>query len=48
MSDPPYAPPASQLVAAPAELPLEPFSFLGKSPVGWHDSLSRTRVIRTR
>ena len=30
-------------------IPFEPFSFLGGSrPVGWHDSLSRTRVIRTR
>jgi uncharacterized RDD family membrane protein YckC len=29
-------------------IPFEPFSFLGKKPVGWHDSLSRTRVIRMR
>jgi uncharacterized RDD family membrane protein YckC len=29
-------------------IPLEPFSFLGKKPSGWHDSLSKTRVIRVR
>jgi len=30
-------------------IPFEPFSFLGGDrPVGWHDSLSGTRVIRTR
>jgi uncharacterized RDD family membrane protein YckC len=31
-------------------VPFEPFSFLGGDghPVGWHDSWSRTRVIRTR
>lgn len=30
-------------------VPFEPFSFLGSGPfVGWHDSWSRTRVIRTR
>ena len=30
-------------------IPFEPFSFLNdKRPVGWHDSLSRTRVIRAR
>jgi uncharacterized RDD family membrane protein YckC len=28
-------------------IPFEGFSFLGSS-TGWHDSLSRTRVIRTR
>ena len=28
-------------------LPFEPFSFFGSMP-GWHDGLSRTRVIRTR
>lgn len=27
-------------------LPFEPFSFLGSSHRGWHDSLSRTRVVR--
>ncbi len=27
-------------------LPFEPFSFLGSSQRGWHDSLSRTRVVR--
>lgn len=31
-------------------IPFEPFSLLGGQgrPVGWHDSLSRTRVIRIR
>lgn len=30
-------------------IPFEPFSFLGRQqPVGWHDSLSGTRVVRTR
>lgn len=30
-------------------IPFEPFSFLGKQPpVGWHDSLSGTRVVKTR
>jgi uncharacterized RDD family membrane protein YckC len=29
-------------------IPFEPFSFLGESAIGWHDSISRTRVIRTR
>ncbi len=29
-------------------IPFEAFSFLGKEPVGWHDSLSGTRVIKTR
>ncbi|NQU26637.1 MAG: RDD family protein [Candidatus Nealsonbacteria bacterium] len=30
-------------------IPFEPFSFLGgKFPVGWHDKLSGTRVIRSR
>lgn len=28
-------------------IPFEPFSFLA-SEVGWHDSISRTRVVRTR
>ena len=27
-------------------IPFEPFSFLGE--LGWHDSISRTRVIRTK
>jgi uncharacterized RDD family membrane protein YckC len=26
-------------------IPFEAFSFLGKEPVGWHDSISKTRVI---
>lgn len=26
-------------------IPFEPFSFLGSKPVGWHDSISRTRVV---
>ncbi len=26
-------------------IPFEPLSFLGRYPVGWHDSLSRTRVV---
>lgn len=26
-------------------IPFEAFSFLGSSPVGWHDSMSDTRVI---
>ncbi len=29
-------------------IPFEPFSFFGSDAVGWHDSLSNTRVIRTR
>lgn len=29
-------------------IPFEAFSFLGKQPVGWHDKLSNTRVIRER
>ena len=29
-------------------VPFEPFSFLGDPPVGWHDSWSHTRVVRTR
>lgn len=31
-------------------IPFEPFSFFGGKgyPVGWHDSLSGTRVVRTR
>jgi len=28
------------------QIPFEPFSFLGSTPVGWHDSLSGTRVVR--
>jgi len=26
-------------------IPFEPFSFLGSRPIGWHDSLSSTRVV---
>ena len=29
-------------------IPFEPFSFLGKNPVGWHDQLSKTRVINDK
>jgi uncharacterized RDD family membrane protein YckC len=29
-------------------VPFEPFSFLGSSPVGWHDRWSGTRVISVR
>lgn len=29
-------------------IPFEAFSFLGTDPVGWHDSLSGTRVVNTR
>jgi uncharacterized RDD family membrane protein YckC len=29
-------------------IPFEPFSFLGGSGYGWHDSLSGTRVVRVR
>lgn len=29
-------------------IPFEPFSFLGGSGTGWHDSLSGTRVVRVR
>ena len=29
-------------------IPFEPFSLFGRDAVGWHDSLSNTRVIRTR
>jgi uncharacterized RDD family membrane protein YckC len=29
-------------------IPFEPFSFLGGSGSGWHDSLSGTRVVRVR
>jgi len=29
-------------------IPFEPFSFFGSDAVGWHDSLSNTRVVRTR
>ncbi|HEY6914196.1 MAG TPA: RDD family protein, partial [Paludibacter sp.] len=27
-------------------IPLESFSFLGSTDSGWHDSISRTRVVR--
>ncbi|HMQ90421.1 MAG TPA: RDD family protein [Flavilitoribacter sp.] len=26
-------------------IPFEPFSFLGSKPVGWHDSITNTRVV---
>ncbi len=26
-------------------IPFEPFSFLGNKPVGWHDSIPKTRVV---
>jgi uncharacterized RDD family membrane protein YckC len=29
-------------------IPFEPLSFFGRDPVGWHDSLSNTRVIQIR
>lgn len=29
-------------------IPFEAFSFLGKIPTGWHDTLSGTRVIKSR
>ena len=29
-------------------IPFEAFSFLGSRGIGWHDSLSSTRVVRTR
>lgn len=29
-------------------IPFDAFSFLGSTAVGWHDSISRTRVIRGR
>jgi len=29
-------------------IPFEPFSCLGKQPVGWHDEYSGTRVVLTR
>lgn len=28
-------------------IPFEAFSFLGSEPIGWHDSLSKTRVVPT-
>ena len=27
-------------------IPFEAFSFFGREPIGWHDSLSETRVVR--
>jgi len=27
-------------------IPFEPFSFLGNKPIGWHDSLSKTLVVK--
>lgn len=29
-------------------IPFEPFSFFGKEPRGWHDTLSKTYVVSTR
>lgn len=29
-------------------VPFEPFSFLGRKSIGWHDRWTATRVIRTR
>lgn len=29
-------------------IPFEPFSFLWGDPRGWHDTLSKTKVVRTR
>ncbi len=29
-------------------IPMEPLSLFGSRPLGWHDSLSETRVVRTR
>ena len=29
-------------------IPLEPFSFLGGTTSGWHDTLSKTRVVMSR
>jgi uncharacterized RDD family membrane protein YckC len=29
-------------------IPFEPLSFFGKEAFGWHDSLSHTRVVRSR
>lgn len=29
-------------------VPLEPFSFLGNSPLGWHDDVSKTLVVKSR
>jgi uncharacterized RDD family membrane protein YckC len=29
-------------------IPFEPFSFFGSTPRGWHDNLSKTRVVKTR
>jgi uncharacterized RDD family membrane protein YckC len=32
--------------SAARSIPFEPFSFFGSEPTGWHDRLSRTRVVR--
>ena len=29
-------------------IPFEAFSFFGSTPRGWHDKLSKTRVVKTR
>jgi uncharacterized RDD family membrane protein YckC len=29
-------------------IPFEPFSFLGSTNTGWHDRMSKTRVVRVR
>ena len=29
-------------------IPFEPFSFLGNSPRGWHDTLTKTYVVDTK
>jgi len=29
-------------------IPFEPFSFLGKQPIGWHDTIPKTRVVKIR
>jgi len=32
--------------SAARSIPFEPFSFFGREPIGWHDRLSETRVVR--
>jgi hypothetical protein len=29
-------------------IPFEPFSFLGSDARGWHDSITKTRVVRKK
>ena len=29
-------------------IPFEPFSFLGNGPGGWHDSITKTRVVKVK